>query len=639
MAEGVLYDLAGKALSYLAEPAFKEAVSWWGARDDLKKLEKTIKMIQARVRDAERHQEEHGNDTIKEWLRRLRMVLYQADDLFDEVLTVDRQKQLMEVNKRKQVCLTFSRSGTLYFNWKISREIKSIRQQLDEISSDIAGLGLNPYPDHRDEPLSIGDRILRNRDTASFVKTEDVIGRETDKNIIIGMLFDPNNDGKRITVIPIVGLGGLGKTTLAQLVYNDEGVRKHFNFTAWVCVPEVNNQNRVLEKVYRSLSNCKDSSQLSVDQIKSSILESIKDKKYLLVLDDIWDESRDHWFDLFSLLGCGSSGSRVIVTTRSAKVAKAVGTTEPHNLGLLTEVESWNLFKKIAFVSEKEERNPNLVQIGKEIVNSCGNVPLAIRVVGSFLYSENNEKHWQRIRKTHQLSKEKGKGGDSVMEELKLSYDYLPPELKQCFAYCSLFPKDHEYSKNHLVKMWMALGYIDPSSTDTGEEYFMEMIGRNLFQDHREDESEGDEYCKMHDLVHDLAQIIAGEEMKQLVEPLDQISSADGLVHVSIELRNIEDGELWEAPQPLLAATKMRSLIVSRDYYNAQPSSLEMVILKFQSLRVLDLKRMNISVVPNSIGKLKHLRYLNLARNFDIECLPNDITRLQNLQTLNLVGA
>uniref|UniRef100_A0A803NBC1 Disease resistance protein RGA3 n=1 Tax=Chenopodium quinoa TaxID=63459 RepID=A0A803NBC1_CHEQI len=572
--EGVLFNLAGTVLEAVGKAAIKEAASWWGARDDLKKLENTIKLIQARVHDAERNQEEPGRDcAIKEWLRRLRTVLYQVDDLFDLVLTVDREKQQMKMNK--QVCIPFSRSGTLCFNWKISREIKSIRQQLDEINSDIAGLNLNAYHDHRGEPQSLRARFMRNRESGSHVK-EYVTGRENDKKIITEMLFDPKFDGKRITVIPIVGFGGLGKTTLAQLVFNDEGVQNHFDLTKWVCVPEVGDQNTVIRRVYQCFTGKEDFDRLLFSAIESCILESIKDKKYLLVLDDIWDESKLSWLDLLSLLKCGATGSRVIVTTRSADVAKAVGTTEAHNLGLLTEEESWNLFKKLAFRSEQEESsNSYLTQLGKEIVDSCGNIPLAIKVVGSLLPDIND-----------------------IMKVLKLSYDYLPPALKQCFAYCSLFPKDYEYSKNHLVKLWMAQGYFDQSST-----------------------------------VHDLAQDIASEEMKQLVEPLDQISSTDELIHVSAKLEKPEDGG-WEAPVSLLAARKIRSLILLRLNVNIaiKSSSLEMMILKFQSLRALDLEGKKISVLPNSIGKLRHLRYLNLARNDLIKCLPDNITRLQNLQ-------
>ncbi|XP_021749889.1 putative disease resistance protein RGA1 [Chenopodium quinoa] len=167
----------------------------------------------------------------------------------------------------------------------------------------------------------------------------------------------------------------------------------------------------------------------------------------------------------------------------------------------------------------------------------------------------------------------------------------------------------------------------------------MELLGKNLFQDPEEDDEGNVKYCKMHDLVHDLAEGIAGEEIKQLVEPLYQVSSTDELMHVSVNMIRPEYCRLeFKAPATLLSATKIRSLLIkSNHFFNyLEVSSLEMMVLKFQSLRALDLENMNIYVVPNSIRKLRHLRYLNLAWNRRIKCLPDGITRLQNLQTLNL---
>ncbi|KMT18130.1 hypothetical protein BVRB_2g031590 [Beta vulgaris subsp. vulgaris] len=157
MAEGVLSNLVAKALELLATSAFKEASSWWGARDDLKKLGKSMEMIQARVRDAEKYQEEEGSDAVKLWLRSLKLVLYQADDLFDRILTVDRQKQRRKQNHEVHFSL---RSSSPVLNWNIARDIKSIREQLDAINSDMAGLNLRVY-DHGEEPQPLIFQSLR----------------------------------------------------------------------------------------------------------------------------------------------------------------------------------------------------------------------------------------------------------------------------------------------------------------------------------------------------------------------------------------------------------------------------------------------------------------------------------------------
>ncbi|KAK9689270.1 hypothetical protein RND81_09G047900 [Saponaria officinalis] len=244
------------------------------------------------------------------------------------------------------------------------------------------------------------------------------------------MLLDPKYAEEIVSVISIVGFGGLGKTTLAQLVFNDERVKKHFDLAKWACVREVNDHKEVLGKILKALSDHMSYNDLSREQIQSQIREAVKEKKFLLVLDDIW-------LDLISLLQCGNRGSKIVVTTRSDVVASVVGTVpEPYKLGLLTPEESWTLFKLLAFRKGQEESNPTLAQIGKEIVGNCGNVPLGIRVVGSLLYSKHTEKEWELFRDA-QLSKAKLVDLGNIMPVLKLIYDYLPSALKQCFAYCS----------------------------------------------------------------------------------------------------------------------------------------------------------------------------------------------------------
>ncbi|KAL2940007.1 putative disease resistance protein RGA1 [Bienertia sinuspersici] len=179
MAERVISDLVGKALEALGTAAFKKAASWWGARDELQELDKTMRLIQARVDDAEMHQEADSSKAIKEWLRRMRLVLYQADDLFDEVLIRDRHKQRMQTRMLGKVGILFSKSGPLYFNRKLANEIKSIRKELDAIKSVMDGLNLRILP--AEELPKAHFSVIQKRETASFVNIEDVIGRDDDQ--------------------------------------------------------------------------------------------------------------------------------------------------------------------------------------------------------------------------------------------------------------------------------------------------------------------------------------------------------------------------------------------------------------------------------------------------------------------------
>ncbi|KAL2940011.1 putative disease resistance protein RGA4 [Bienertia sinuspersici] len=348
MAEGVIADLLVKALEALGTAAFKKAASWWGARDELKELEKTMRLIQARVHDAEMRQEADSGKAIKEWLRRLRLVLYQADDLFDEVLIRHRQKQRMQTRMSGKVGILFSRSGPLYFNRKLANEIKSIRKELDAIKSVMDGLNLRVLP-AEELPRA---RLIQKRETASFVNIEDCIGRDNDQNAIFEMLFDTKFVNDRLVSSQSWGLGVSEK----QLLLN------------WFSIIKGLSSISILLHGPMSLRKT------------ICISESIEAKKYLLVLDDLWDEGGDRLIDLMNLLKCGKRGSKVIVTTRSDVVAKSIGTiSAPYKLGCLAPHQSWDLFKRLAFTQENQHKNPIFTEIGKEIVIMCGDVPLAIK--------------------------------------------------------------------------------------------------------------------------------------------------------------------------------------------------------------------------------------------------------------------
>ncbi|XP_048504341.1 putative disease resistance protein RGA3 [Beta vulgaris subsp. vulgaris] len=613
-AEGVLVDIASKFLGYLAQSAFQEISSWCGVKNDLKKFEQSLRLIKARITDAEKRQEEENSAAIKEWLRRLRGVLYRIDDLFDDLYIAQQRKQRTKGDMAKKVRLLFSSSSPVLFNIELARELKSIRRDLDDIKSDMDGLHLSVC-DHRGESRLQMARLMSKRETTSFVQPDEVVGREGDKDAIISMLLDSVLDEQSIpVVIPIVGFGGIGKTTLAQLVFNDEKVKHHFKLSKWACVPMVDDQKEFMRTILRCFTG-DDHQGGSLEHLQSGICGSIDNKKYLLVLDDIWDEDRDRWLSLMSLLRCGSKGSKIIVTARSHVVAKVVGTVPAYELGLLADEVSWNLFRRLAFKEGQEEDNPNLTKIGKEIVDRCANVPLAIRVMGSLLYSKDSEQEWLFFRDAH-LSKTKITGENNIMPELKLSYDFLPSPLKQCFAYCSVFLKDYEFEKSELVKLWMAQVYIEPSEEslsleDVGGIYFLELQRRNLFQ---EDLNRyGYVKYKMHDLVHDLALHVAGAE-----DVLEEKTFGG----------SFDEGR---SSSSLLTMRKMRSLLNSE----IALSSLRKMNPIFQSIRALSLKGFVKSTLPDCIGRLRRLRYLNLENSM-LKCLPNFIVQLECLQTLNL---
>jgi hypothetical protein len=209
----------------------------------------------------------------------------------------------------------------------------------------------------------------------------------------------------------------------------------------------------------------------------------------------------------------GARGSRILVTTRSEKAAMISGTVHQYSLRVLDEVASWSLFKYMAFEKGQEPKNPGIMTIGKEIVEKCSGVPLAIRTMGCSLHFKTTESEWLSF-KNNQLSKIPQKEND-ILPTLKLSYDQLPSHLKHCFAYCSLFQKDLTIHKSTLINLWIAQGFIKLSDQnqcleDVGHEYFVDLLWRSFFQEAEIDEFGNIIQCKMHDLMHDLAKLVTG---------------------------------------------------------------------------------------------------------------------------------
>ncbi|OVA08791.1 Disease resistance protein [Macleaya cordata] len=237
----------------------------------------------------------------------------------------------------------------------------------------------------------INDQIIirENRETTSFVEDSEVVGRDIDKSKIVNMLlmtigssssslsnYNKQEENEKLSVIPIVGMGGLGKTTLAQSVYNYESVKKHFELRIWVYVSVDFDVKRLLREIILSITGSKCDDASSMDVMVRRVHESLTGKKFLLVLDDLWNVNHEKWEKLKSLLTIGDQGSKIIVTTRSNVVASIVrGVIPQYNLQQLSDDECWFIIRQRAFAPGGAIETPNLVAIGKEIVKKCGGLP------------------------------------------------------------------------------------------------------------------------------------------------------------------------------------------------------------------------------------------------------------------------
>ncbi|XP_021752326.1 putative disease resistance protein RGA3 [Chenopodium quinoa] len=506
----------------------------------------------------------------------------------------------------------------------MSQEVKKIRRKLDAIAKNHSQFGIS---------IDLQPIRRRREETCSYICERSIIGREDDLEELVGHLLNCSTIQQDVSFLTIVGIGGLGKTALAQLVYNDPWVTTAFPLRLWTCVSDHDqvqlDVESILRKIYASTGQTHEES--TIERLQSKLREKLSGSKYLLVLDDVWTENRNHWLKLVEFLLGGQRGSWVVVTTRSHKTAQIVGGGKKYELQGLSKENSWSLFKKIAFESEQLSPHEDLLKIGREIVEGCASVPLAIRVAGSLLYGQDKSRwiSFQEIGLFNFRESQK-----DIMPILMFSYHQLELPLKSCFTYCALFPKDTVIKKELLISLWLAQGYVVPLDDgqrleDAVEEYFTILMRRCFFQDVKHDEYGDIISCKIHDLMHDIAQNVAGKEIcfkNSVTDIMDR------------EVRHISHVRSTSS-QYSFSKTHIRSFLDVGAWYDRvviDESSLKALVANWRSLRVLDLSKSRIECLPHSIGELLHLRYLDLSDNDELDVLPQSITKLYNLQTLKL---
>ncbi|XP_058079820.1 putative disease resistance protein RGA3 [Magnolia sinica] len=465
MAEAVVSGFLQLVIEKLASPILEQCELLWGLHKEMENLRSKLSTIQAVLEDAE--EQLVKSKALQNWLGKLKYVVYDADDILDE-FTIEAK---VEAKRRKVEigdCITkafnfISSSNPLVSRSNMVDKIKEIEQRLDAIAEERSKFHLRG-----------GERVLdiKGREpTDSFVIESDVYGREKDKRRVMELLVNEDYI-ENVMVIPIVGMGGLGKTTVAQLVYNDARVERHFDLRMWVCVSDDFDVPRLTKAILESVADSK-CDLLDVDLLQRRLREKLSGKKFLLVLDDVWDENPEKWYRLKQFLRGGARGSKIIVTTRIEKVALIMGTLPPHHLRRLSDDDCWSLFKQRAFGHGRQE-HPNLIMLGKEIVKKCGGVPLAAKALGSLMHFKTEETEWLFVKDSDiwNLPEE----DDHILSALRLSYYHLPPHLKQCFAYCSIFPKDHRIVKKKLIRLWMTEGLLNHQTEENKWKMLVESI-------------------------------------------------------------------------------------------------------------------------------------------------------------------
>ncbi|KAK3219863.1 hypothetical protein Dsin_013833 [Dipteronia sinensis] len=309
-------------------------------------------------------------------------------------------------------------------------------------------------------------------------------------------------------------MGGMGKTTLAQLAFNSNEVKNNFEKRVWVCVSDHFDKLRVANAIIQRLEGQGCSSSATLESVLQSIHQSIAGKKILLVLDDVWTEDYiNDWEPLYNCLKNCVNGSKIVVTTRKETVALMMNSIViPINK--LSESECWSLFKHFSFNGRSDDECRELENVGKEIVSKCKGLPLAAKTMGCLLRIKRTRIEWEDILNSGMWELKEFKKG--IFPPLLLSYNDLPLMVKRCFSYCVIFPKDYQLNKDELIKLWMAQGYLglghEREMEMIGEEYFNILASRSFFQEFIRDAIGDIVGCKMHDIVHDFGQFLTKNE-------------------------------------------------------------------------------------------------------------------------------
>ncbi|KAH7543743.1 hypothetical protein JRO89_XS15G0010000 [Xanthoceras sorbifolium] len=615
MADALFEFLLGKLDSLIQ----KEVGLIWGVDREMKRLQSLLSTIQAVLEDAEEKQIKEK--ALRDWLRKLKAAAYKVDDILDgcatEAALLESKGQYSSLTNEVLTSFFSSlRPHNILFRHKIGSRMRDIRERLDETAEERSKFHLIEGGAERRSD------VITNRQTGSVLTQSRVYGRDEDKARTVECLVEKVSGFDGVSVYPIVGLGGLGKTTLAQTVINDERIGSHFELRIWVCVSEDFSVRRIIKAIIESATRaaCED---LQLDPLQKRLQEILNRKRYLLVLDNVWNEDRDNWESLKSVLACGSKGASVIVTTRITTVASFMGTMPLHQLSGLTEDDCWSLFKERAFGHETEER-PNLVELGKKIVKKCGGVPLAVKCLGSMMNYRRDESQWLSVVKSELWTLPQPE--NSILPALRLSYSNLPSKLRQCFAFCAIFPKDFVIEKEFLIQLWMASGFIpfteslDPE--DIGNEFCNELCWRSFLEDLGEDDYGFSKGFKMHDLVHDLAQSIMEDEC--LIQNIESSANVPKRTFHYASIGNLLEPYIF--PNALYQVETLRTFILhnlswSNDFAFSCDFS------RLSSLRVLDARECLDFGFPSGLSETKNLSS-SISR----------LTHLREVVSLNLGG-
>ncbi|KAM0051097.1 putative P-loop containing nucleoside triphosphate hydrolase, leucine-rich repeat domain superfamily [Helianthus debilis subsp. tardiflorus] len=589
-----------------------------GIYSELDKWNNTLSQIQAVLVDAGH---KHIKDkSIQLWLNKLQHLAYEMDDVLDDLATEAMRRQLKQESNatdniktsksligisQTSCCTNFCTPRTIKYDSKMASMLDEITTKLHALVEEKNILGLI-------NNVERSNSKSRRLEETSLVDLSRIVGRDGDKEVLLGKLLGNEPCNENVSILSIVGLGGIGKTTLAQVLYNDRKVKVHFKLMSWVCVSDEFDVFDISKAIFKDVGG-EDKKFETLNQLQLALTEKLANRRFLLVLDDVWNENYDEWELLQRPFAVGAPGSKVIVTTRKTMVASVMDSVQAYPLELLSNEKALSLLAQHALGKQNFDSHPTHKLHGEGIVRKCGGLPLALRAIGRVLRTKPNDEEWRELLNSEVWNLQ---NESKILPALRLSYYDLPPHLKQMFAYCCLFPKDYVFDKDKLVLLWMAEGLLYEANAGKpietlGRECFEELESRSFFQQSPNDKSR----YTMHELINDLATSVAQQFFYMFGDKMD--------VH-----------DTNEVPRCIGSLKHIRYLNFSNTDITCLPEEVS-DLCNLQSLLISGCPRL--SNLPNSTTKLINLRHLDISDTPLLNKMPIGIGKLTGLQTLSKV--
>ncbi|KAA8522951.1 hypothetical protein F0562_009374 [Nyssa sinensis] len=616
MAEIVLSAVIQKAADIAANLISEECTRMYWLQRDISWIETEMRRIQAFLKDADAKQDESESEGLANFVNDMRDLAYDVGDIMDTYFPKGVSQR-----RRKRFLGWLKFAACIISDWYVAHnfsvEIEQMRKRVKDINEAKITYGIT------ENGGNTGRDTWDARRSYPHVEEPNVVGFEEHIDKLKAKLLGRDSHVQQ-NVISIVGMPGLGKTTLAKKIYNS--VRHEFECSAWVFVSQKPSIHELLQGIAGQVGLEEEKRK---EQLEANLFNFLMLKRYVIVIDDIWDTPT--WDALSSGIPKNSENpSRIIITSRNRDVGIHIGgQSSLHTLQPMDSENSKKLFFKLVMVPQEntnETIDPfQLEELGEKMVHKCGGVPLAIVLTaGLLLLKEKTKQAWEGVLASM------GKGQDECSKILALSYKDLPTDLKPCFLYFGVFPEDSEISAFELINLWAAEGFIqgrgEQEVEEVGEDYLNNLIARNLIQVARKKFDGRIKSCRIHDLLHELCITVA--KKSNFFDTLQNGTSNP------VRRVTVHRSKIWEHIASRYHTPKLRALLC----FNNDGSICRKDLKRIIGVRFLRVLRIEVTTFPSSflseIGNLSHLSYLRL-RGCGLEKLPRTISKLKYLVTLD----